>query len=116
MPPALPLVKCVSITVVLEDSSSPKVAHNLLPVEGDSAENEGVTSGDKRPALTYCSIQKHFSEILIPAVESAMENLTLLNLLHDSGQNVQSQEPQEALPEAQEVQRVLSSSPPPSSL
>lgn len=32
MPPALPLVKSVSITVVPEDSQSPKVAKTLLPV------------------------------------------------------------------------------------
>lgn len=107
-PPALPLVNSVSITVVQEDSSSPKVANNLLPVERDSAENEGITSGARGPALTQCFTQEAFSEILILAVESAMENLSLLNSLQGSSQNVPSQQPEDALPEAQEAQIVPS--------
>lgn len=76
--------------MVQEDSSSTKVANNLLPVEGDSAVNEGTTSGASGPALTECPTQEPFSEILILAVEPAMENLSLLNLLQGSSQNVPS--------------------------
>lgn len=55
---------------------------------------KALTSGASGPALTECPTQEPFSEILILAVESAMENLSLLNLLQGSSQNVPSQEPQ----------------------
>nr|KAF6374259.1 hypothetical protein mPipKuh1_009482 [Pipistrellus kuhlii] len=81
-------------TLLKEDLIKIAKKRMMLTQKGDSAENEGTTSGASGLALTECPTQEPFSEILILAVEPAMENLSLLNLLQGSSQNVPSQEPQ----------------------
>ena len=52
-------------------------------MEGDSAENEGIASVAEGLALPECPAQEPFSEILLPAAKSAMENPQLLDSLHE---------------------------------